>query len=77
LIQIDKKFYFKFSESQSKFIADNKYFLDATPTSVVQKIMNWPTDDVQYPVKDAHPSAEGDSKWAEMVWNFCKNNQIL
>ena len=75
--QIDKKFYFKFTESQSRFIADHKYFLDATPASVVKTIINWPTDDVQYPVKDAHPSAEGDNKWADMVWNFCKNNQIL
>jgi len=75
--QIDKKHYFRFSSSQSKFVADNKYFLNPEPASLIEKIINWPTDDIQYPVKDAHPSAEGDEKWAELLWKFCQDNQIL
>jgi len=75
--QIDMSCFYKFTTSHSKFVADNKYFLDPRPASLLQKITNWPTDDSQYAVKDAHPSIEGDRTWAELVWQFGKDNQIL
>jgi len=75
--KIDKTKFFQFTNSHSQFVADHKYFLDPTPTSFIKKITNWPSDDAQYPVKDAHPSAEGDEKWADMIWNFCQKNQLL
>jgi len=69
--------FFRFKDSHSTFVAKNKYFLDPTPYSLFQKIINWPTDDSQYSVKDAHPSPEGDKKWAELVWQYIKENQLL
>lgn len=74
---INKKKFFRFSSSHSKFVADNDLFLDPTPSSLLQKIINWPTDDYQYAVRDAHPSPEGDRRWANLVWEFCRDNQLL
>jgi len=74
---IDKKRFFRFSDSHSKFVAENGLFLDPTPSSLIQKIINWPTDDYQYAVKDAHPSPEGDRQWANLLWGFCQDNQLL
>ena len=75
--QIDMTSFYEFKTSHSKYIATNKYFLNPAPASVFQKITNWPTDDSQYPVVDAHPSPEGDSKWADLVWEHSQDNQIL
>jgi len=74
---VDTKRFFRFKDSHSNFVAKNKYFLDPTPSSLLQKIINWPTDDSQYSVKDAHPSPEGDKKWAELVWQYIEKNQLL
>ena len=74
---IDKKRFFRFSDSHSKFVAENGLFLDPTPSSLIQKIINWPTDDSQYAVKDAHPSPEGNRRWANLVWEFCQADQLL
>ena len=75
--QIDMSSFYGFATSHSKFVADHKYFLDPRHASVLRKIINWPTDDSQYPVVDAHPSALGDSEWADVLWKYCKENQIL
>ena len=75
--QIDMTSFYEFKTSHSKYIATNKYFLNPAPASVFQKITNWPTDDSQYPGVDAHPSPEGDSKWADLVWEHSQDNQIL
>jgi hypothetical protein len=32
---------------------------------------------MQYEVKDAHPSIEGDRVWAELIWQFNQENKIL
>ena len=75
--KIDKNRFYKFDYSHSKFVADNRYFLDPTPQSIITKIINYPTGGTQYPVKDAHPSPEGDERWADLLWEFCKKNQLL
>ena len=75
--QIDMSNFFKFTTSHSKFVADNKYFMDPRPRALIRNITNWPTDDMQYEVKDAHPSIEGDRKWAELIWQFSEENKIL
>lgn len=75
--QIDHKAFYEFKTSHSKFVADNKYFLDPRPVSLTDQITNWPSDDSQYAVADAHPSVDGDAKWAELLWKYCKDNQIL
>ena len=58
-------------------MADNNYFKDPRPRSLIRNITNWPTDDMQYEVKDAHPSIEGDRAWAELIWRFSEENKIL
>ena len=75
--QIDMASFYEFQKSHQQFVVDNKYFLDPRPASVLRKITNWPTDDAQYPVVDAHPSAIGNSEWADILWKYCKENQIL
>ena len=74
---IDMSSFYEFTTSHSKFVADNQYFKDPRPASLLRKITNWPTDDSQYAVMDAHPSIEGDRAWAKLVWKFSRKNQIL
>ena len=75
--QIDHSTFYEFQKSHQHFVADHKYFLDPRPASVVRQITCWPTDDTQYPVVDAHPSAVGNSEYADILWKYCKENQIL
>ena len=81
--QIDMTRYFRFSECQSQFIARHGYFLDPTPVSFFERIKRLMSKFSQTEmhmdceVRDAHPSPEGDRKWAELVCNFCNENQLL
>lgn len=81
--QIDQKHFFKFTTSHSAFVAENKYFLDPSPVGILKYIhnikKNWHQTEMHMDgkVSDAHPSPEGNSKWAELVWRFSKDNQIL
>jgi len=75
--QINQERFFSYKLSQCSFIAENRYFLDPTPSNIIKKITNWPSDDSQYPVKNAHPSVEGDRKWADQVWEFCLANKLF
>jgi len=70
------KFY-KFDDSQQKFINKNKYWLDPSPRNYLTNAIGWPNDDYTLNVKDAHPSPTGDKKWANLVWNFCKENKVF
>ena len=84
--QIDMNRFFRFSgsqSSQSEFIADNGYFRDPSPVSLFRRLLNlkqkWRQTEMHKDgyVADAHPSPEGDRKWAELVWQFSKQNQLL
>ena len=70
------KFY-NIQYSQCQFIGGKKLFKDPTPALVKRKVLNWPTDDNQFAVKDAHPSEEGDKQWAEILWEHCQKNKLL
>ena len=75
--QIKQASFYNIKKSQCEFIAENKYFLDGSPMNNTNKIINWPSDDSQYSVQDAHPSEEGDRKWADLVWKFCLHNNLF
>ena len=75
--QINNTNFYNMQESQLNFIGKHKFFKDPTPASLQRKILNWPTDDNQFLVKDAHPSEEGDKKWSELLWTFSKDNRIF
>lgn len=81
--QIDMTRYFRFSECQSQFIATHGYLRDPTPVSFFEKIKRFTHKFKQTEMhmdveaKDAHPSPEGDRKWAELVWQFSDENQLL
>ena len=69
------KFY-KFDDCQAKFINKNQYWLDPSPRNSLLNAISW-TNDPFFKVKDTHPSQEGNKKWADLVWNFCKKKKIF
>src|SRR6056300_25724 len=81
--QIDMNRFYRFTSSQSEFIAGSGYFLDPSPVSLFRRLLNlkqkWKQTEMHKDgyVADAHPSPEGDRKWAELVWQFSKQNQLL
>ena len=75
--QLNKTNFYDLYNSQLKFIAEKELFKDPTPAPLQRKIANWPTDDVQFLVKDAHPSEEGDKQYAQMLWKYCYDKKIF
>ncbi|MBC8435596.1 MAG: hypothetical protein H8D84_01285 [Proteobacteria bacterium] len=69
------KFY-KFDDCQARFINKNQYWLDPSPRNSLLNAISW-TNDPFFKVKDIHPSQEGNKKWADLVWNFCKENKVF
>ena len=80
---IDMTKFFRFTDSHSNFIAEHRYFLDPSPASFWKKMYNKMTKSNQtdmhmdFEVNDAHPSPKGNREWAELMWKFIKQNQIL
>ena len=81
--QIDMTKFFKFDDSHSNFIAEHRYFLDPSPASFWKKTMhkfkksNQTDMRMDFEVNDAHPSPEGNRKWAELMWEYITQNQVL
>jgi len=75
--QINNNSFYQWKTSQHEFCNEHQYWIDPTPTAPADVFPLRSRGNERYNVQDAHPTREGNEKWAEQVWKHILENNLF